>query len=731
MPWAEAMAEAILQSGKYQPFHVDDMKTPSGRIHVGALRGVVVHDLIYQALLKKKVKVVYTWVYNDMDPMDSFPYYLPEKFKQHMGKPLYQIPSPEPGYQSLANCYAEQFTKVFNSLGVKPEIVWSSQLYQQGKFNKVTRQALDQADKIRQLYHDISGYDKPTNWYPYQVICPHCGKVGTTIVTDWDGKKVKFECRKDLVKWAEGCGFQGEIEPLNTNGKLMWKVDWAAHWKVLGITIEGAGKDHMSKGGSHDLSGAICEQVFNYPVPFSFAYEWFLAKGGAKMSSSKGIGVSAAEISRTLPPEILKFLITKTNYRQTIIFDPNNNETILKLFDDYDVSRPGKNLPRFRDVVNYVQMPSVDIYQKFPRADKEELTKRIKYAKIWLETYAPASQVYQQTKKMPEIVATFNGSQRSFLSNVSVAAQTINSPEELQQKIYYHAKLANLSPNQAFGTIYQSTIGKDHGPKAGWFLFNNQSAIQRLDEAAKYLPLEEKSAIPSTKTKLISFSPEFVKTYPSASVGFALINGVNIAKTNPDLEAKKKRFLQEIGGLTTEMINQYPEVISYRKMYKNMGVDWHSKRPSPEALLRRIATGKGLYAPINVCVDAYNLVVMRKRISSGAFNADKIKFPCQVKICQGGESAVFIGDKEPTVLAKGEVSYFDQEGPFNMDYNYRDALRSLVSEETKNLWINIDGVYEITPTMVLKTLDETIAIITKYCGGKVTEKGIILAHGQT
>ena len=247
MPWAEAMAEAILQSGKYQHFHVDDMKTPSGRIHVGALRGVVVHDLIYQALLKKKVKVVYTWVYNDMDPMDSFPYYLPEKFKQHMGKPLYQIPSPEPGYQSLANCYAEQFTKVFNSLGVKPEIVWSSQLYQQGKFNKVTRQALDQADKIRQLYHDISGYDKPTNWYPYQVICPHCGKVGTTIVTDWDGKKVKFECRKDLVKWAEGCGFHGEIEPLNTNGKLMWKVDWAAHWKVLGITIEGAGKDHMSK----------------------------------------------------------------------------------------------------------------------------------------------------------------------------------------------------------------------------------------------------------------------------------------------------------------------------------------------------------------------------------------------------------------------------------------------------------------------------------------------------
>ncbi|KKQ27015.1 MAG: Lysine-tRNA ligase, partial [Candidatus Levybacteria bacterium GW2011_GWA1_37_16] len=29
---------------------VDDAKTPSGRIHVGSLRGIVVHDLVYKAL---------------------------------------------------------------------------------------------------------------------------------------------------------------------------------------------------------------------------------------------------------------------------------------------------------------------------------------------------------------------------------------------------------------------------------------------------------------------------------------------------------------------------------------------------------------------------------------------------------------------------------------------------------------------------------------------------------
>jgi lysyl-tRNA synthetase class 1 len=46
---------------------------------------------------------------------------------------------------------------------------------------------------------------------PVASICPNCGKVGTTIVTDWDGETVFFECRADLVTWATGCGTSGWI----------------------------------------------------------------------------------------------------------------------------------------------------------------------------------------------------------------------------------------------------------------------------------------------------------------------------------------------------------------------------------------------------------------------------------------------------------------------------------------------------------------------------------------
>jgi lysyl-tRNA synthetase, class I len=109
MFWADKIASDIIASGNHQPFWVDDMKTPSGRVHVGALRGVAIHGLIHQALLDQKQSATYTYIFNDMDPMDGFPHYLPDEFRQHMGKPLYRIPSPEPGFESLAQLYAQEF----------------------------------------------------------------------------------------------------------------------------------------------------------------------------------------------------------------------------------------------------------------------------------------------------------------------------------------------------------------------------------------------------------------------------------------------------------------------------------------------------------------------------------------------------------------------------------------------------------------------------------------------
>jgi len=51
--WIDQVTNSILDWQKetnQTQLHVDDMKTPSGRIHTGSLRGVVLHDLVAKAL---------------------------------------------------------------------------------------------------------------------------------------------------------------------------------------------------------------------------------------------------------------------------------------------------------------------------------------------------------------------------------------------------------------------------------------------------------------------------------------------------------------------------------------------------------------------------------------------------------------------------------------------------------------------------------------------------------
>lgn len=456
MFWADKFAKEIIKSGKHKPYWVDDMKTPSGRIHVGSLRGIITHDLIYKALLNVGVKATFSYVIDDHDPMDGLPVYLDEKkYKKYMGMPLNAIPSPESGYKSYAEYFAKDFIEVFNGCGCQPKIIWTSQLYKSGKMNKGIKKCLDNVEKIRKIYKKISDSEKPKDWYPFQVICEQCGKVGTTKVIDWDGEKVSYQCLPDLVEWAKGCGSKGKISPFNGMGKLPWKVEWAVKWQAIGVTIEGAGKDHMTEGGSHDISSAVCKEIINYPVPFAFSHEFFLI-GGKKMSSSKGSGSSARDIYNLLPPELIRFLMARPRYNQAINFDPGGN-TIPDLFDDYDfcakayyekekgdfgriwelsqvkpIPEIKPFLPRFRDVANYIQLPSVDINKKFEeikgnkltKAEKDILKERIKYAKIWLENYAPKELVYQVSKEISENAKGLSEEQKKYLiSLISLISQ--------------------------------------------------------------------------------------------------------------------------------------------------------------------------------------------------------------------------------------------------------------------------------------------------------------------
>jgi len=515
MFWTDETVEEILKRND-EKYLVTDYKTPSGKIHVGALRGVMIHDVITRGLKEKKKDAEFWYGFDDFDAIDGLSDDLKADFEKHMGEPLCNVASPEPG-QNFAQYFANPFVEVLKSLGVSAKIVWASELYRAGRYNKAIEIALNNASKIREIYKEVSGGEKPNDWYPLQVVCPKCGKLGTTKVYDWDGSEVSFECKEDLVDWAKGCGYKGKISPFDGAAKMPYKVETAAKWFSFGTSVELAGKDHYTKGGAFFVAKAIAEEVFKIKPAYGYGYEWFLV-GGKKMSTSKGVGVSTESIAELLPTNLLRFLMVRTKAKRAIEFNPEG-DTIPLLYDEYDrcakdfqgknetdMARAffyteidlAKDLPtyylRFSKVANFLQMPRMDIFayaaeeksSDLTEVEKAEIENRIEVAKKWLANYAPDSVKFEVQETLPEIAKSLSDEQRTYLNKISdaISAQEKWTGEDLHAKIHEIKNEMQIAPKDAFSAIYLSFLGKDSGPQAGWLLasLDQKFVIDRLKE---------------------------------------------------------------------------------------------------------------------------------------------------------------------------------------------------------------------------------------------------------
>ncbi len=502
MFWTQEILKAI---DKGQPQLINDSKTPSGEPHVGSLRGVLIHDAIYKVLAQEGYNVRDTFGSDDYDPVDEIPKGQDEHFEKYLGMPLCNVPAP-PGstYNDMAEHFISGFFKVFDDLGVKAEKYRMRDIYRSGQFNEAIEKILNQRDAIKDIYRKVSGSEKSDKWYPFQTICENCGRIGTTEVLDFDGKEVTYVCRPDLVKWAKGCGHTGKISPYNGNGKLPWKLEWVAKWMTWGITIEGAGMDHSTKGGSRDVSGHILRDVFGMPSPYNVPYGFFLTDG-AKMSSSKGIGASAREMNAFLSPEMLRYLMLSTPPKRAINFSPSENY-IVKLYNDFDGVRNAAfsgledkdqqreiyriseldvsenySIPGFSLVKNLVQMPHIDIFTAARELKGEGLTEmeasrlggRIQSARFWLDHYAEEDDKFAiQHELTDEMISKLEPEHFGFIDQFREGLRKIEWKEDLiQQQVFDSSRMVPCNPKSSFKAMYICFLNKDRGPQVGNLLF--------------------------------------------------------------------------------------------------------------------------------------------------------------------------------------------------------------------------------------------------------------------
>jgi lysyl-tRNA synthetase, class I len=527
MDWADELAASV--SG---PQVVNDSKTPSGTVHVGSLRGPVILDTISRALRARGIETTLLYGIDDLDPMDAQALLTPDAVEHEMGRPLAHVPDQAGDcHASYARHHAQVFIDLFDGLGIRPDrYYWMSDIYPTGAVDPYIRLALDRADRVRDIYRRVANVQHPVEWHPISVICPNCGKVGTTIVTKWEGERVFYECRPDLVAWARGCGASGWVSPFGGNAKLPWNLEWAAQWGLFGVTIEPGGKDLSTAGGSRERSAAIAREVFELEPPLNVPYE-FLNIGGRKMSTSRGRGAAAHQIVEVLPSEQLRFLFLRHRPNTAIEFDPEGTDAIPRLFDDFDTfaaATAGREVkgelpagyesifryslvdphadvaaeaaayrPAFAHLALLVQIPGVDLQARvaaekgspMTARELEILDVRVAAARTWLATYAPdPARIAVQHDGLPPEAADLEPEQRRFLAALSstVEREAPSSGAPWQALIFAMAVSEGLPPRRAFEAIYRAFLGRANGPRAGWLLagLDREFVIERLRAAS-------------------------------------------------------------------------------------------------------------------------------------------------------------------------------------------------------------------------------------------------------
>ena len=140
-------------------------------------------------------------------------------------------------------------------------------------------------------------------------------------------------------------------------------------------------------------------------------------------------------------------------------------------------------------------------------------------------------------------------------------------------------------------------------------------------------------------------------------------------------------------------------------------------RSSIEALLKRVSTGKGL-GTINPLVDIYNSISLKYAMPCGGEDMDKFIGDIRLTKATGDESFITLGSDKSEPPYEGEIVYKDDEGAICRCWNWRESVRTMLTEDTKNAFLCIELVDENREKEFENALKELSQLVEKNLGGK-------------
>jgi DNA/RNA-binding domain of Phe-tRNA-synthetase-like protein len=139
-------------------------------------------------------------------------------------------------------------------------------------------------------------------------------------------------------------------------------------------------------------------------------------------------------------------------------------------------------------------------------------------------------------------------------------------------------------------------------------------------------------------------------------------------------------------------------------------------RSSIEALLKRVSSGNPV-GSINPLVDLYNFISMKYAIPCGGETLSAIEGDLRLTVATGGEHFLPLGAEVDEPALAGEVIYRDDFGAVCRCFNWREAQRTMLTEQTTDAILIMEMV-DRTRTLELKAaLNELAELIRTHLGG--------------
>lgn len=209
----------------------------------------------------------------------------------------------------------------------------------------------------------------------------------------------------------------------------------------------------------------------------------------------------------------------------------------------------------------------------------------------------------------------------------------------------------------------------------------------------------------------------FWELFPKAKIGVIVFNGIdntikNVEKYEELLRESEKQSLLH---LTKEDFSTNDVIRVWRDAFQRFKTK-KGARSSIEALLKRAYKGDHI-GSINPLVDIYNSISLRYALPCGGEDIDTFIGNVRLTTARGDESFITLGTDENAPPYEGEIVYKDDAGAICRCWNWRESVRTMLTEKTENAFLCMELVDNKREDELNNALGELANLVVKHIGG--------------